>query len=400
MTGELELDDMREIMADFLVEAQELVQSLDTNLNRLEANPHDPELLNQIFRAAHTIKGVSSFLNFEKVTSLTHGLEEVLNRLRKGDLVVTPRIVDILFRALDLLKLLLDDIREGTEENREISNVLSILASIDASPLPSPQAKPVPVLPADLVEEPHADPHHVDAKKGSHDQTIRVDVVRLDALMNLLGELVLSRNSLVQSTSTLEHQQVGAKTVENINGAVKAVNFITNELQTAVMKMRMQPIGRLFGRYPRLVRDLCRESGKQVELLISGESTELDRSIIEEIADPLVHILRNACHHGIEMPDVRVTRGKPLKGTIKLSAAHAGGHVTIRVEDDGNGLDVNAIRAKALERNLLNRTEATALSERARSNSFLSPVSPPPSSDQYFRAGSRDGCVPVLMSND
>lgn len=363
MTGELELDDMREIMADFLVEAQELVQSLDTNLNRLEAYPHDPELLNQIFRAAHTIKGVSSFLNFEKVTSLTHGLEEVLNRLRKGDLVVTPNIVDVLFRALDMLKVLLDDIREGTGESRDISELLSTLASIDTLPV-SPQKQTIPVPPADYIEEPHADPHHVDAKKGSHDQTIRVDVERLDALMNLLGELVLSRNSLVQATSTLEHHQVGTKTVDSINGAVKSVNFITNELQTAVMKMRMQPVGRLFGRYPRLVRDLCRESGKQVELLISGESTELDRSIIEEIADPLVHILRNACHHGIEMPDVRVARGKPPKGTIKLSAAHAGGHVTIRVEDDGNGLDINAIRAKVIERNLLNRNEATALSER------------------------------------
>ncbi len=373
MSGELELDDMREIMADFLVEAQELVQSLDTNLNRLESNPHDQELLNQIFRAAHTIKGVASFLNFEKVTSLIHGLEEVLNRLRKRDLVVTPGSIDVLFRALDLLKLLLDDIREGTGENREISNVLSMLASIDASPVQPQHAKQTPVLPADFVEEQQTDPHSVDTKKGSHDQTIRVDVERLDALVNLLGELVLSRNSLVQVASALENQQVGTKTMDNIDSAVKSVNFITNELQTAVMKMRMQPIGRLFGRYPRLVRDLCRESGKQVELVVSGESTELDRSIIEEIADPLVHILRNACHHGIEMPDVRVSRGKPLKGTIKLTAAHAGGHVTIRVEDDGNGLDVNAIRTKAIERNLVSRTDAATLFERELFKFILEP---------------------------
>jgi two-component system chemotaxis sensor kinase CheA len=387
---DLEMDEMKEIIDDFLVEADELTNSLDTNLVKLETAPGDLALLNEIFRAAHTIKGTSSFLGFEQVTELTHKMEDILNKLRKSELSVTPEIMDVLLQSLDILKLLLNNVREqNTEEVVDLTEIIGRLVianeggSAPAASTPGvaateradtaaapdeAEATSEPVEAAQEAAKTAAGAPSAGGKKPvgkkSGDQTIRVDVDRLDSLMNIMGELVLSRNSLLQTVGNVDKHEDAIEFKEQLNRAAASVNYITTELQLSVMKMRMQPIGKVFSRFPRLVRDLSRESGKEIELIVTGESTELDRSVIEEIGDPLVHILRNSCDHGIESPQDRVTKGKPSKGTIRLTAAQEGSHIIIKIEDDGKGLDVDAIRAKAVERGLVSKNDVERLSDK------------------------------------
>ncbi|PWB68635.1 chemotaxis protein CheA [candidate division GN15 bacterium] len=380
----LELDDMKEIIGDFLIETDELLHSLDTNLVKLESAPDDLNLLNEIFRAAHTIKGTSSFLGFEQVTTLTHKMEDVLNKLRKGELKVTPVRMDVLLESLDLLKQLVEMVRSGHIESVDLSGILAMLevqmeggaapGTTIASPaatVAQPTTAPIRVMesaakdqPASFDKTTAASPVRPGAEKKVVDQTIRVDVNRLDSLMNLMGELVLSRNSLVQTVGTINKDEVGGLHAEKLNQAAASVNYITTELQMAVMRMRMQPIGKVFSKFPRLVRDLSRDSKKQIDLILTGEETELDKSVIEEIGDPLVHIIRNSCDHGIELPKVREAGGKPAKGTIKLDACQEGSNIVIRIQDDGKGLDPDAIREKAIERGLGTRAEIEKMADR------------------------------------
>lgn len=381
------VDEMQEIIGDFLIEADELVDSLDTNLVKLEEADDDLDLLNEIFRAAHTIKGTSSFLGFDQVTNLTHRMEDILNKLRKSELKVTPEIMDVLLESVDILKLLMEDVRNSTGETRNLDGIIARLEKEDAggSQSGTTEDKPKESVDATLgevAEEPtveeatpsdeqtsSAQPKSADnapkaTRKINVDQTIRVDVNRLDTLMNMMGELVLGRNSLQQSVSKLNVVNEGSMELEALNHSAKSVNFITTELQMAVMKMRMQPIGKVFTKFPRLVRDLSRDSKKQIELIMEGEATELDRSVIEEIGDPLVHIIRNSCDHGIESPDDRTAKGKPAKGTITLSASQEGSNIIIKIEDDGKGLDVKAIRAKAVEHGLATKEAVEQMPDR------------------------------------
>ena len=398
MTEEFDigLDDMEDIVDDFLVEADELIESLDTNLVKLEVTPKDLDLLNEIFRAAHTIKGTSSFLGLDQVSGLTHKMEDILNKLRKSEMVVTPGIMDLLLESSDILKNLLNKVRNKTNELIDIDNVSGRLEAIQeegVAAAPAEVTDPDPAIEADRpedvtfeaesleVESPEmpeaasaaeadmsaeADGSRKNASRKvaeKKDQTIRVDVDRLDALMNLMGELVLGRNSLVQTVNRITTDPQ-ADDVEYINRATATVNYITTELQLAVMKMRMQPVGKVFGRFPRLVRDLSRDSGKKIELIVRGEETELDKSVIEEIGDPLVHIIRNSCDHGVESPEERIAKGKPETGTIRLTAGQEGSNIIIKIQDDGKGLDVEAIRAKAVERNLISSAEAARLTDK------------------------------------
>jgi two-component system, chemotaxis family, sensor kinase CheA len=385
-----EIDDMKEIIEDFLVEADELVQSLDANFVKLESAPDDLALLNEIFRAAHTVKGTSSFLGFEQVTELTHKMEDVLNKLRKSELVVTPVVMDVLLESLDILKVLLSNVREGIKDHLDLTAILAKLVDVfegkqEVSDIPvrakhvAPVAKPDEVYDTDDTSSepqssdptanfasqktPSATAAPAGAKKSA-DSTIRVEVERLDQLMNMMGELVLGRNSLLQTVNKLSAEHEGDYQLESLNQSCKAVNFITTELQMAVMKMRMQPVGKVFSRFPRLVRDLCRDSGKLIELIIEGEATELDKSVIEEIGDPLVHIIRNSCDHGVESPDARVQKGKPAQGTVRLTATQQGSHIVIRIQDDGKGLDVAAIRAKAVERGLASQLDVDRMADK------------------------------------
>ncbi len=438
------MEDIQEILEDFLVEAFELIEQLDQNLVELEARPEDLELLNSIFRVAHTIKGSSSFLNFDVLTHLTHHMEDVLNKARHGELKLTHHVMDVVLESIDLMKALLHAIRDhgnDTSIGIDITNIcarLDEISSGDSAPKAAVKPKEAPkvevaapvieddnkdysklsdeeveeeierllkmrkeedkkrreasgpaVTPApkasvesvlddedEVKEEPiKASPRRVEAaaanttpaKKeaaSSMEQTIRVEVKRLDHLMNLIGELVLGKNRLLKIYDDVEERYEGEKFLEELNQVVSSISLVTTDLQIAVMKTRMLPIAKVFNKFPRMVRDLSRELGKQIELEISGEETELDKSIVEEIGDPLVHIIRNSCDHGIENAQTRLSRGKPAMGTIKLKAYNEGNHIVIEIADDGNGLDADILRSKAIEKGMISEREADSMSDK------------------------------------
>ena len=443
------MDDMQEILEDFLVEAFELIEQIDHDLVELEANPEDLELLNRIFRVAHTVKGSSSFLNFDVLTKLTHHMEDVLNKARHGELKITPDIMDVVLESVDMMKALLRSIRErgndtdagvsitdichrltainegrdpNADEDRqaqpqeetqskpqedsqpepqsamdqepevdvnslseaeveaEIERLLKVRKAEDQArrdkqkqnseqsavqtpestpaPAPTPAAKPAPKKES---KESNTPAH---SSASAVEQTIRVEVKRLDNLMNLIGELVLGKNRLLKIYDDVEERYEGEKFLEELNQVVSALSLVTTDIQLAVMKTRMLPIAKVFNKFPRMVRDLSRELGKQIDLEISGEETELDKSIVEEIGDPLVHIIRNSCDHGVESPKERLAAGKPEKGIIQLKAYNEGNHIVVEIVDDGKGIDALAVKMKALERGLITEREVDSMSDK------------------------------------
>ena len=370
-----ETDEMQEILGDFLVESNELVASLDENFVRLEETPDDPNLLNEVFRAAHTIKGTSGFLALDDVTSLTHKMEDVLNRLRKGELTINGDIMDVLLESVDNLKVLLADVAEEKKISRDFDGIKARLGAIADGLLTTERTKDEPAAEssegeaaaeesAEEEEKPSSDKDKASSAAHKEKETIRVDVARLDNLMNLMGELVLGRNALLQVTGEFTRRHENLTDLDGLNRVGTQINFITSEIQLTVMKMRMLPIGKVFSKFPRLVRDLARESGKKIDLVMQGEETELDKSIIEAIGDPLVHLIRNSCDHGIESPADRLARGKPETGTIRLSAGQEGSNIVISIEDDGHGLDIEAIKKKAVDRGLATADEVDRMSPR------------------------------------
>jgi two-component system chemotaxis sensor kinase CheA len=444
------MEDIQEILEDFLVEAFELIDQIDQDLVELEANPEDLELLNRIFRVAHTIKGSSSFLNFDVLTKLTHHMEDVLNKARRAELVITPEIMDVVLESIDMMKALLHGIRDygnDTDVGIDIDDICARLTAIsnkdeilpakeeskedkpDSSAQSSKEDKPssssessqeeeidVSKLSDEEIEaeierllkerkeedrkrkaakkakeasQPEAKESApakkpapkkpqakkaAPAKKGSSiEQTIRVEVKRLDDLMNLIGELVLGKNRLIKIYDDVEERYEGEQFLEELNQVVSSISIVTTDLQIAVMKTRMLPIAKVFNKFPRMVRDLSRELGKSIELEITGEETELDKSIVEEIGDPLVHIIRNSCDHGIEEPSVRATTNKPEKGLIELKAYHEGNHIVIEITDDGKGLDPDLLKMKAMEKGLITEREADAMSDKEAFNLIFKP---------------------------
>ena len=426
------MEDFQEIMEDFLVEAYELVEQMDQDLVELEHNPEDLELLNSIFRVAHTVKGSSSFLNFDVLTELTHHMEDVLNKARREELKITPEIMDTILQSVDMMKALLDSIKENGNDTQCGIDIGPICAKFDAissgkeikESAPESSGEPV-AEPEPVQEEPEEEsdysnmsPEEVEAeiqrlleekqkekeakkakkqqkeketpknsqpaavkqkpapqkkstapatssKKGSTpEQTIRVEVKRLDHLMNLIGELVLGKNRLLKIYDDVEERYEGEKFLEELNQVVSSVSLVTTDLQIAVMKTRMLPVAKVFNKFPRLVRDLSRELGKDIELVMSGEETELDKSIVEEIGDPLVHMIRNSCDHGIESPEVRKAAGKPAKGTVELKAYNEGNQIVIEIRDDGAGMDPDFLKMKALDKGIITEREAGQLSDK------------------------------------
>ena len=442
------MDDMKEIMEDFLIEAFELIEQIDHDLVELEANPEDLELLNRIFRVAHTGKGSSSFLNFDVLTELTHHMEDVLNKARKGELKITPDIMDVVLESVDMMKGLLESIRDNGSDAAagiDIKNICASLTQISegeapsaaaeapAAPAPEPVKEPEPAAPAEeaapevsdaelsklsdseveaeierLLKVRKAEDQARRASKGiapkspeeiapaasaapapapkpapsrerdadkkvpaassssavAQEQTIRVEVKRLDHLMNLIGELVLGKNRLLKIYDDVEERYEGEKFLEELNQVVSSLSLVTTDIQLAVMKTRMLPIAKVFNKFPRMIRDLSRELGKQIDLEISGEETELDKSIVEEIGDPLVHIIRNSCDHGIEDPETRKAMGKPEKGLVQLKAYNEGNHIVVEIVDDGKGLDADMLKAKSIEKGIITEREADAMSEK------------------------------------
>ncbi|AJD03881.1 response regulator [Campylobacter lari] len=421
------MEDIQEILEDFLVEAFELVEQIDHDLVELEANPEDLELLNRIFRVAHTVKGSSSFLNFDVLTKLTHHMEDVLNKARHNELKITPEVMDVVLESIDMMKTLLNSIRDNgndtaigldiapicarltaisegeslesvapakTEEPKEepkteepevdvnklsddeveaeIERLLKVRKAEDqarrAEKKKTQEANPASSKPAAQAQNATAEKKVPAAGGGSSganmDQTIRVEVKRLDHLMNLIGELVLGKNRLLKIYDDVEERYDGEKFLEELNQVVSQLSIVTTDIQLAVMKTRMQPIAKVFNKFPRVVRDLGRELGKQMELEISGEETELDKSIVEEIGDPIMHMIRNSCDHGIEDPATRVANGKPEKGTVNLKAYNEGNHIVVEIADDGKGLDADVLKAKAMEKNLITEREADQMSDK------------------------------------
>ncbi len=369
-------DDMQELVQDFLVETNEIIENLDHDLVELESNQNDLELLNKIFRGAHTMKGSSSFLGFNKLAELTHHAEDILNKLRKGEMVVTREIMDTLLEFVDKTKQIISDIENGTDttdsssviENLKLASEGKLTAIVKAAPAAQVPQTAQPAQAQAPAPQPKAAPKQ-EAAKPTHqatqvEQTIRVDVSRLDSLVNLVGELVLSRNMLSQIAGELENKFENEYLVEQLLVATNAIGMNTTELQLAIMKTRMIAIGKVFNKFPRVVRDIARDTGKEIELIISGEETELDKQVIESIGDPLLHMIRNSCDHGVETPEVRLSKGKPRMGTVNLSAYHEGNHVVIEIKDDGAGMDPEKLKRKAIEKGVITVDEAKNMDDK------------------------------------
>ncbi|MFA3783831.1 chemotaxis protein CheA [Melioribacteraceae bacterium 4301-Me] len=390
---------MKEIVESFIVETKEIIENLDLDLVELENNPNDSELLNKVFRAFHTIKGTSGFLGLEKLPLLTHKCEDILNKLRKGEEVLTSEMMDGLLSAFDKIKLLLNSIETNKNENVNIQKSLKELDNIlngkskstkdkkgkNSNPksLQAKSKKTDEII--NLKEEKFVENNDYDEEKDIPDETnndsaaelnssktnvnskkedtsIRVEVERLDQLLNIVSELVLGRNRLAQITGQFATEFEGTDIARDLSETTKHIDLMTNELQLVVMKTRMIKIGKIFNRFPRLVRDLSKEMNKNIKLEIKGEETELDKTLIEEIYDPLVHLVRNSVDHGIEQAEERKRIGKDPTGKIVLSAHQEGNDIIISIEDDGRGIDPELIKQKAISKNLISEAKAKELS--------------------------------------
>lgn len=358
-----------ELMREFLVESRENLNQLDRDFVALEQHPRDPKLLGAIFRCVHTIKGTAGFLGLVKLEALTHIGESQLSRLRDGVLTLDSQLTSALLAMVDAIRRILTLLEtSGNEGDEDFTSIVADLSRIGVPPSKSAPTEsalkaplPVPLSDAQPLEAvASATDAATDAagkaSGGVADTAIRVDVGLLDRVMNLVGELVLARNQIMQYGIT-------SKDAGFIN-ASQRLNLLTTELQAGVMKTRMQPIGNVWNRFPRIVRDLANVCGKKVTLDLDGTETELDRSIIEAIKDPLTHAVRNAVDHGIENQETRRLAGKQPIGRVLLRAYHEGGQVNIEVSDDGGGLPVEKIRARALERGLVTAERAARMSER------------------------------------
>lgn len=347
-------NDMQDLVQDFILETEEIIEALDHDLVELETRKNDLDLLNKIFRGAHTMKGASSFLGFDKMSGVTHHAEEILNKLRKNEITVTPEIMDILLEFVDITKSILNDIKNGTD-SADVTDLINRLKLANEGKMGASSRGGGDQRQSSA---PQKGMEQVKKAAMSIEQTIRVDVSRLDSLMNLVGELVLSRNRIGQISGDLEKKFEGEFLIEQLMETTSQIGLITTELQLAVMKTRMVPIGKVFNKFPRMVRDLCRDMGKDVDLVISGEETELDKSVVEEIGDPLIHMIRNSVDHGVEHPDVRRRRNKPAKGIVNLSAYHEGNHIVVEIKDDGAGMDAELLKKKAVEKGVITIDEA------------------------------------------
>ena len=346
-----------EILQSFLVESNELLEQLGTDLLQMEKQNSDGDLLNRIFRSVHTLKGTSSFLGFSTLTRLAHRVEDLLNRVRKGDLHATSEMMDILFSAYDRMKELLRKIQRQRDDSMDVDDILRLL---DVAALSHGSV----VGEKKNTEQDREANRDALAEVGTTlvENTLRVDVERLNELMNLVGELVLDRNRLFQLTHRIGEEREKVQDLKDIVETSAHIDRITTELQMAVMKTRMIPIGKVFTKLPRLVRDVARETGKEIDLCLEGEETELDKSVIEQLSDPLVHLIRNAGDHGIELPDEREKAGKPRKGKLTVRARHEGSHIVLSVADDGRGMDPESLKRLAVQKGVISEVQANELS--------------------------------------
>ena len=438
-------DEMQEILNDFLTESGEMIEVLDQRFVALESDPANKELLNEIFRAVHSMKGSAGFLGFTHLVDVAHRAENILNKLRQGEMAVVPEVITVILEAVDTIKLLMADIRESSTDThvpteaiaRRMDEILAgnygqagaAVAGLSPSPGQVQQPTPRPVqatqqsagspagpstVPAQpdpsrlgeiLVNEGLASKEQVfdaltqqqqqpdpktplgeillqakaiteraldhalqkqekQGKPAEEDATIRVETKRLDSVMNLVGELVLGRNRLIKIGTQLEQTHESDPQVRALSETLAQLNLVTTDLQLAVMKTRMLPIKKVFAKLPRMVRDLSQKLGKQVRLELHGEETELDKSVADEMGDPLVHLVRNAIDHGIEIPVERRQKGKPSEGVLRILASQEGNSIVIRIQDDGRGIPLDKVKAKALARGLISEAELATMEPR------------------------------------
>ena len=365
--------EMEELVDSFTIETEEILETVDQDLIELEHNPDDEETLNSIFRGLHTIKGTSSFLGLDLITKLSHNAEDVLNDLRKKVLTVNSEIMDVLLDAVDFLKVLMDDVRNKELVDRDIVPLVTQLMAFRGDSSPDNQSNENKGVSKSKEQKKNKDIVKKNSSKSVVDATIRVDVERLDSLMNLVSELVLRRNSLMQITNKLDKEAEDSEYMEELTSTAGHISYLTTELQFSVMQTRMLPIGKVFNKFSRIVRDLSRDFNKKIELTIEGAETELDKSLIEEINDPLVHLIRNAVDHGIETPEKRIAAGKDEVGKVKLYAAQEGNNIIIGIEDDGNGLDANKLKAAAVKKGVITKAEAERMTEKEAFNIIFAP---------------------------
>lgn len=381
---------MDDLLSEFLTETNESLAVLDVELIKLEQNPNDPELLSNIFRLMHTIKGTCGFLGLPRLEAVAHAGENVLGKVRDGELAVSPEIVTLILECLDRIRSILGTLEE-TEAEPEGDDA-ALIGRLDAvfkgtappteapapeppAPEPEPEtAAAEPEMPEDSAEAAPAEtaPSEAppppaaasagpaksqDAPKESAvaNQSIRVNVDLLEDLMTMVSELVLTRNQLLQILRAQRESEFAAP--------LQRLNHVVSELQESVMKTRMQPIGNAWAKLPRIVRDLAHELDKKIDLVMKGAETELDRQVLELIKDPLTHMVRNSADHGLEDPKTRKTAGKPETGTVLLNAFHEGGHIIIEISDDGRGLSTEKIRKKVREKGLVPEAQLASMSD-------------------------------------
>jgi two-component system chemotaxis sensor kinase CheA len=423
---------MEDLLQDFLQEARELLSDVDNKLVDLERAPHDKALLNDIFRGFHTIKGGAGFLNATELVTLCHLTENLFDRLRNGELKLTPEIMDVIMEATKGVRDMFGELGQGVQPQSASTATLGGLRAVleGQAPVAAPAA-PAPdgggpdwqvlhgavtgtaaaatgsVVPAAgqavaptapvggaivtgaganapvygrrATDRPGAADSAPTGRRSDdrgvvvRESTIRVDTSRLDQVLNLSGEIGLTKNRLTSLRADILQGRSDNDTLHALDQAVSQLDLLVSDLQNAVMKTRMQPIGRLFQKYPRIARDLARQLGKDVELVLAGEETEVDKTMIEDLADPLIHLIRNAVDHGVESPEEREVAGKPPKSVVRLEARQEGDHIMLIVADDGKGMSAERIRAIAVERKLISEEEANTLDERQSFNLIFLP---------------------------
>lgn len=429
---------MEDLLQDFLVEAGDLLAKVDNQLVDLEQNPSDHNLLNEIFRGFHTIKGGAGFLNATELVTLCHLTENLFDRLRNYELSINGEIMDVILASTGAVRSMFDMLERGLQPAPADPVLLAKLkaalagqplaavapaAVAVAAPVQNPQsaaakqgdpdwntlfnavsgvtppaAAPAIAVPAEAPKASHSvageTPEEIiqaavgrrasdkpgaaapagrrDSEK-TRDSSIRVDTTRLDQVLNLSGEIGLTKNRLNALRSEIINGHVDTETLQALDQAVSQLDLLVSDMQNAVMKTRMQPIGRLFQKYPRIARDLARGLGKDVELALAGEETEIDKTMIEDLSDPIIHLIRNAVDHGVEPIADRRAAGKPEKSQVRLEARQEGDHIVILIADDGRGMNAERLRAKAVDKGLITEEEASTMDEKQSFNLIFLP---------------------------
>jgi two-component system chemotaxis sensor kinase CheA len=423
-------DEMEEIISEFITEAEESLDKIEPLFVELEQRGEDKDMLDDIFRSMHTIKGAAGFLNFQSIVDVAHSSENLMKKLRDGEIALSKELMDSILKSIDTLRLLLAHLKnkDGIEEDVtplviELNDVLHKALTGHSSPdsadiiedqrvakpaqsvvqeysaesaidqpeinrTDTPEIQSPPQVTEQEIEE-LAKTVHADDNKNSQNQqptkdggqklkeksaqNLRVDVERIDKVMDLAGEVVLVRNRLLNISNYFDQKYSSDPKSETLMETVSFLDRVTSDMQLAVMKIRMQPIKKVLAKFPRLVRDMSSGVDKDVDLIISGEGTEVDKTVIENIGDPLTHILRNSIDHGLESPDERTAKGKPARGKIEINIFQKGNQIVIEISDDGKGIDLAKLKEKAIEKGLISDEEAARMTNEATTEIIFMP---------------------------